>query len=111
MPEKLQTRKNHARLDPVFHLLLVPGFTVVFVWAALHLIRHPGTNPALLFVFSGLLLLAVFRIRIYALKVQDRVIRLEERLRLASSGAREFASTSGRDNRGAVDCAAIRIRC
>lgn len=79
-----QNYENHTRLDPVFHLFLVPLSTAVFVASAWNAVRHPGAMAiwnavgALLFVF------AVFLIRIYALKVQNRVIRLEERLRFST---------------------------
>jgi hypothetical protein len=83
MPEKPpQSLANHTRLDPIFHFFLLPLSAVVFVAMAWNAVRHPGLFSfwmalgALLFVF------AVFLIRVYALKVQDRVIRLEERLRL-----------------------------
>jgi hypothetical protein len=51
--------------------------------AIVQLFRHPNLLSAWLVVFMVAAMTAVFKIRIYALKVQDRIIRLEERLRLA----------------------------
>ncbi len=50
----------------------------------LMLVRHPGIHSAWLVVLATAAVTAVLRIRIYALKDQDRIIRLEERLRLAA---------------------------
>jgi hypothetical protein len=47
-------------------------------------IRHPNFVHFWIVIFNTALLVAVTRFRQYALKVQDRVIRLEERLRLAT---------------------------
>jgi hypothetical protein len=47
-------------------------------------VRHPGFLHIWIVVFNTALIVAVIRSRQYALKVQDRVIRLEERLRLAT---------------------------
>jgi hypothetical protein len=83
MPEtKIQTFQNHARLDPLFHFFVMPvGFgTVIYAIYALTQ-RQTGENVAFL-IFSLALLVAFFKIRAYSVKVQDRVIRLEERLRL-----------------------------
>jgi Family of unknown function (DUF6526) len=83
MPEKMpQTLENHTKLHPPFHFFLLPVVAVnicVSVWNA---IKNPGFDSAWLVVMALALAVAVFLIRIYALKVQDRVIRLEERLRL-----------------------------
>ena len=83
MPQQIQTRSNHTRLDPAFHFFLVPVTAVLFIWTLVHAIRHPGTNSAVLAIVVFLLLFTVTKARMYSLKVQDRVIRLEERLRLA----------------------------
>jgi hypothetical protein len=79
-----QILENHTRFDPVFHFFLVPLSAATFVAAAWHAVRHPDFGSIWLAVGSLLFVFAVFRIRVYSLKVQDRVIRLEERLRLAA---------------------------
>ncbi|MGA2200760.1 MAG: DUF6526 family protein [Terriglobales bacterium] len=79
-----QNFSNHKRLDPLFHFFILPVFAITVIVAIVHLVRRPGLHSAWLVVFIIAALFAVFKIRLYALKVQDRVIRLEERLRLAS---------------------------
>ena len=90
MAEKpAQTFANHTRFDPLFHFFLVPILTFGLVMSLIHLFRHLRQDSTRGNVYSfWLVLLAVallvwvFKTRLYALKVQDRVIRLEERLRL-----------------------------
>lgn len=84
MSQSVQTRENHARFDPLFHFFLAPGSFVLFVASLVHVYRA-RTGLALLLAAGYLILfLLTFKVRVYALKVQDRVIRLEERLRLSS---------------------------
>jgi hypothetical protein len=85
MAEKIpQTRKNHARIDPAFHFFLGPPLFAMFIWTGIGLVRHPSQLAAILFILVILMINMAFRTRIYSLKVQDRLIRLEERLRLAA---------------------------
>jgi len=62
----------------------LPVFTITLIATIVHLIRRPCLHSALLVIVAVAAIVAVFKIRIYAIKVQDRVIRLEERLRLAT---------------------------
>ena len=80
---------NHARFDPLFHFFMVPVFGLALLFCVIHFfahITHGGFrdhfHAFLLILLAAALLVAVFKIRLYALKVQDRVIRLEERQRL-----------------------------
>jgi hypothetical protein len=90
MPEKQpQTFANHTRFDPLFHFFLVPVFTFGLIMTLIHFFAHLGEgdfrdhfHAALLIVLAVSLLVWIFKMRLYSLKVQDRVIRLEERLRL-----------------------------
>jgi hypothetical protein len=85
MAEKVpQNLANHARLDPPFHFFVLPVFAITWVASIVFLVRHPSIHTGWLVVLVTAAITALLRIRIYALKVQDRVIRLEERLRLAS---------------------------
>jgi hypothetical protein len=79
-----QTLANHARFDPAFHFFIVPVFAFTLIWSIAHLVRHPGLHAAGLLVFLLAASVAATKTRTNALKVQDRVIRLEERLRLST---------------------------
>lgn len=82
MASKAQTYKNHARFLPAFHFFVLP----VLLLNALNAIRHIWIAPNLstvwtLVVAAALLMLGLLS-RTMALTVQDRLIRLEMRLRL-----------------------------
>lgn len=86
---KPQTYANHARFDPLFHFFVLPVFALGVILSLIHFFAHiteggfrDHFHAFLIVLLAFALLLAVFKIRLYALKVQDRVIRLEERLRL-----------------------------
>lgn len=84
MAEKVpQTRSNHTRNDPPFHFVLLPLLLLLLIWSMVHVVRHPSTEGVVLLLLTAMLLLTALKARQYAAKVQDRVIRLEERLRLA----------------------------
>ena len=77
-----QTYANHRRYDPLFHVFTFGVLAISLLVSLWQLVRNPGFTTAwIFFVFAALLVLC-FKVRLYALKVQDRVIRLEERLRL-----------------------------
>jgi len=82
--KKPQTLANHTRLDPPFHFFLLPVFGLSAIGATVHFLWHPSWHSAALFVVAVAAATAVLRFRIYSLKLQDRIIRLEERLRLAA---------------------------
>ena len=83
MAEKVpQTFANHTRLDPPFHFFIVPVAAINVVVVTWNLIQNFSYGQAWLLVLSIAGVVAVLKFRLYALKVQDRVIRLEERLRL-----------------------------
>lgn len=78
-----QTFANHTRLDPLFHFFILPAMAISVVVAAWNLVQGGVTLVTLWSVVAAAaLLFAVLRMRIYALTVQDRLIMLEERLRL-----------------------------
>jgi cellulose synthase/poly-beta-1,6-N-acetylglucosamine synthase-like glycosyltransferase len=90
MPEAPQSYAHHTRWDPLFHFFLLPVFVLALILTIVHFFAHFGQSDFrdnfhafLLILLAVALLTAVLKIRLYAVKVQDRVIRLEERLRLA----------------------------
>jgi hypothetical protein len=80
MPQ--QDNAHHARLDPLFHFFLAPVALIVLIVMIYRAVTGPTWDSILHIVIALWAFIAAFKIRTYALKVQDRVIRLEERLRL-----------------------------
>jgi hypothetical protein len=82
MAERVQTYKNHARLLPPFHFFLLPVLLVNFVNAIRHVWMEPTRHFGWEVVMAFALVMLALMSRVQALSVQDRVIRLEMRLRL-----------------------------
>ena len=75
---KPQSLANHARLDPPFHLFLLPLGLAAIIVSVIILIRKPGIDSILWLILAFGFVMIAAKARSYALKVQDRVIRLEE---------------------------------
>jgi hypothetical protein len=82
--EKPQNLQNHTKIVPPFHLFVLPVLLLNAGWTIYHLIKVGISFETVLGVLMAfaLIVFATFS-RLFALKVQDRVIRLEMRLRLA----------------------------
>ncbi len=87
---KPQNLANHARIDPYFHFFLAPVSFAALVIAIAGLARHFNFEHIGLVVVSIAVIVAVFKLRLYPLKVQDRIIRLEERERLLALAPEEW---------------------
>jgi len=82
MAERVQTYTNHSRLLPPFHFFVLPVLLLNFLNEARKAWRYPSEGAAFAAVVAAALLTLGFLARTQALAVQDRVIRLEMRLRL-----------------------------
>jgi hypothetical protein len=83
MSEK-QSFANHAKFVPPFHFFVLPIFLVNVGYSVYWLIKDVSARTVVGLLVAIALLLAAVLGRLFALTVQDRVIRLEERLRLAT---------------------------
>lgn len=79
-----QNFANHMKFVAPFHFFAVPVLVINFFWS-LYRLWKLGFSFAGIFgvIFAAALVVLVFEARLFALAVQDRVIRLEERLRYA----------------------------
>jgi hypothetical protein len=87
-----QSLKSHARFDPPYHFVLVIVFLANLIISIVYVVKHPGFYSAWYVVLSVAVILTLLKMRAYPLKVQDRVIRLEERLRLQALAPSEWHS-------------------
>jgi len=84
MSNKPQSFANHAKFDPPFHFFVLPVLLINIFVVGYLLFRHPGIGGAWLLLVSVALFVLAGRLRSWATHLQDRVIRTEERIRLAA---------------------------
>lgn len=77
-----QTFENHARVLPPYHFVALPLFALNLFYTLYQTVTSFSWANLFGFSLAVALLLLFFLARIMTLTVQDRVIRLEERLRM-----------------------------
>ncbi len=77
-----QTYANHRRFEPMQHFVLIPILLITWIATIWQAIKHPNLPSIWLAILGFAILMVAIQVRVYALKVQDRVIRLEETLRM-----------------------------
>ena len=81
-----QNYANHRQTVPVFHYFLFPLLVLTFIGSCVNLYSSWGDHTrlysaSLIVVLSFCVLLLMFLCRMFAVKAQDRAIRVEENLR------------------------------
>ena len=77
-----QSYKNHVRWLPAFHFFAVPVLLLNTINELRHLYANPSRSTAFAAVVAAAILTVAFLARTQALQAQNRLIRLEMRLRL-----------------------------
>ena len=82
MPQT-QDFKSHARVVRMYHIGVFFPFTLNLIWTVYRLTQGLTVDAIMAVLMAIALLLLFVSVRSQILRVQDRVIRLEMRLRLA----------------------------
>jgi len=91
----VQTFENHTRYVPLYHFVLFGILMINLVWSVVRIVRHPSVDAAVALLIAFGLLILFFYARQFALTMQDRLIRLEMRLRLAKVLPADLAQRIG----------------
>ncbi len=78
----MQNLKNHAKWVPAFHFFVVPVLVANVIISIIRLAHQLDFRRGFEVLLAIALLMLAFIARLFALTVQNRVIRLEMRLRL-----------------------------
>ncbi|HTC32837.1 MAG TPA: DUF6526 family protein [Bryobacteraceae bacterium] len=98
-----QSYANHTRWHPPFHFFLAPGSIVLLILTIVNVVRHYRRLEAWILVLMGVLFfVAVFLLRANPLRAQDRIIRLEERLRFQAQLPAQLNARFGELTEGQV---------
>ena len=90
----MQNYTNHRRLNPAHHFVLTPLVVIVFIWSITFAFdcSIEVKFRIIMLVLSLSLVLSVFISRMYAIKNQDRIIRLEMRQRYFEMTGTSFSA-------------------
>ena len=79
-----QNYASHRKYVPVYHFVLAVLILINLVWGVINLWTYPGPGSIHGMIGAIALAIIVYLLRAFPLKAQDRLIMLEERLRLAT---------------------------
>ncbi len=82
MAPREQSFEHHARVVPLYHVVASAIFIANASWTAWRVYREPTWERAVGFALAVALLILYYYARRFALTLQDRLIRLEMRVRL-----------------------------
>lgn len=78
-----QNFSNHVKWVPTFHFFVMPVLLLNFGWSIYRMVHIGFSGDTLVnLLTAAALVLLMFHARLFALRVQDRVIRMEERDRM-----------------------------
>lgn len=77
-----QTRANHARFVPLFHFVVFGLLVLNLLWRLYVVVRWFGWGTLFDALLAVALVLFAWSVRTFDARLQDRIIRLEMRLRL-----------------------------
>ena len=105
-----QTFANHRRFVPLFHFFVLPVLILNFVAQVYLWIKFEFAPTRLISILvAAALFLGALYARMFALAVQDRVIRLEERLRYERLMPADLQARCGELTVGQI--ASLRFAC
>ncbi len=79
-----QNFKNHTRTDPAYHFIVMPVLLVNLVVAVVRYVHSPNAWHGWNIIVALILVVLAGLVRTYALRVQDRIILLEQRIRMVA---------------------------
>ena len=79
---KPQSFANHTRIVPAYHMVAFPILAINVLWSIYRVIRNFSADSVISLLVAFALVIIFLFARLFTLTVQDRVIRLEMRLRL-----------------------------
>ena len=77
-----QDFKNHQKFVPAFHYVALPLLLVNLIYSGYVAVTSFSLDSVMALLLAVAVIIVAFLARVFALGAQDRVIRLEERLRL-----------------------------
>lgn len=92
--EEVQSMATHTRWHPIYHFVLAPMILINLIYSIVRLVLTPGWDRAEYVFLSVVLVILALLVRLNALRVQDRLIMLEERRRFEKVLSPELAAKS-----------------
>ena len=77
-----QNYGNHTRFDPLYHFFALPVVALSVIVTLVHCFNRRNWFSIWLVIFSMAIVVVTLKARLYVTRLQDRVIRMEERQRL-----------------------------